>query len=64
MDAVRRLMRSMTTPMSRPARTAGIAVAAATMPAANAVPVAWRTMRGSATAAIELPRIDSRGDAR
>lgn len=42
----------------------GIAVAAATIPAASAVPVAWRTMSGSATATIELPRIDSREDAR
>lgn len=58
-DEVRRLMRSMTTPMSRPAMIAGTAVAAATVPAPRALPVACRTMSGSATPAIELPSRES-----
>ena len=48
----------MTTPMKRPARTAGTIVAAATVPAAKALPVASNTTRGSTILAIEFLSAD------
>ncbi len=49
-DAVRRLTRSITTPMNSPASTAGTAVAAATAPADSGLPVVCRTISGRAIA--------------
>ena len=59
-EEVRRLIRSITTPMSRPANTAGTAVAAATAPAPRALPVTCSTISGRAIPASELPSSDSR----
>ena len=63
-DEVRRLTRSMTTPMNRPASTAGTAVAAAIVPAPSALPVVCRTINGSAIPAMALPSSERRYDAR
>jgi hypothetical protein len=58
-EDVRRFIRSITTPMKRPASTAGTAVAAASAPIPSTLPVIWSTISGSAIPATELPSRDS-----
>ena len=53
--AVRRLIRSTSEPISRPASAAGTAPAIATSPASPALPVVSSTSSGRAMAVTELP---------
>lgn len=64
MDAARRLMRSMTTPISRPAASAGIAVAPATTPTSRVLLVVSSTTNGRAIPAIKFPGPESPYDVR
>ncbi len=63
-DDVRLLIRSITTPMTRPETKAGTAVAAERTPAERTLPVVCKTIRGRATAVIEFPSNDRAYEAR